>query len=275
MAQGSLQPLSVGNVVTTGFQLYKNRFKPYFLLALKANAWVIVPIYGWAKFFALSALISRLVYGELIDRPETISAGTRYVNSKLWQFLLAGILISLIVFGAVFAFAIAIGIALVFAGLIGSQLGSLALTAIASILAAIAVIVFSIGFLLLFMRFFVYDVPLAIEDNVDGSSTISRSWQLTKGFVGRILLVWFVAVLITLPLIAFVQFVSFAFQFASVISGEQNPGVNLLFFLLTLGLGILSGAIQTPFWQAIKAVVYYDLRTRKEGLGLKLRDRNI
>ncbi len=275
MTQGSLQPLSVGNVVTTGFQLYKNRFKPYFLLALKANAWFIVPIYGWAKFFALSALISRLVYGELVNQPETISAGTRYVNSKLWQFLIAGILIGLIVVGAFFAFAIAIGVAAVFAGLIGSQLGSLAVTAIASILAAIAAIVFIIGLLLLCMRFVIYDVPLAIEDNVDSSSTISRSWQLTKGFVGRILLVWFVAVLITLPLTAFVQFVSFAFQYASVTAGEQSSGINLLFYLLTIGLGILAGAIQTPFWQAIKAVIYYDLRTRKEGLGLKLRDRNI
>jgi hypothetical protein len=27
-----------------------------------------------------------------------------------------------------------------------------------------------------------------------------------------------------------------------------------------------------PFWQAIKAVIYYDLRSRREGLGLQVRD---
>nr|WP_290221056.1 hypothetical protein [Trichocoleus desertorum] len=43
--------------------------------------------------------------------------------------------------------------------------------------------------------------------------------------------------------------------------------------LLILGLSFVSGAIVMPFWQALKAVVYYDLRSRREGLGLKLRDR--
>jgi hypothetical protein len=28
-----------------------------------------------------------------------------------------------------------------------------------------------------------------------------------------------------------------------------------------------------PFWQTIKAVIYYDLRTRREGMGLELRER--
>jgi hypothetical protein len=28
-----------------------------------------------------------------------------------------------------------------------------------------------------------------------------------------------------------------------------------------------------PLWQIIKAVIYYDLRGRREGLGLQLRDR--
>jgi hypothetical protein len=32
------------------------------------------------------------------------------------------------------------------------------------------------------------------------------------------------------------------------------------------------GALLIPFWQSIKAVIYYDLLTRKEGLGLELRE---
>jgi hypothetical protein len=37
-------------------------------------------------------------------------------------------------------------------------------------------------------------------------------------------------------------------------------------------LGLVSGALFLPFWQAIKAVIYYDLRSRREGLGLQMRD---
>ena len=275
MAQSSSQPLSVGNIVTTAFQLYKNRFKPYFLLALKAYFWLLVPIYGWAKFFALSALISRLVYGELVNQPETIKNGTKYVNSKLWQFLVAAILLGLIALGAYIALAIAIGIAVVFGGLVGFQLGNSTLTAIAFIIAGVAFIAFIVGFLWILVRFYIYEVPLAIEDNIDATSTISRSWQLTKGNVSRIMLISFVAVLITLPLLILGQIVSATLQSSLAALIEQQSILSLPLIVVYFGLNFVLGALQLPFTQAVKAVVYYDLRTRKEGLGLNLRDRNI
>ena len=45
--------------------------------------------------------------------------------------------------------------------------------------------------------------------------------------------------------------------------------------MIILALSFASGAVVLPFWQAIKAVIYYDLRSRREGLGLKLRDYEI
>jgi len=38
-------------------------------------------------------------------------------------------------------------------------------------------------------------------------------------------------------------------------------------------LSFASGALVTPFWQAMKAIIYYDLRSRKEGLDLQMRKR--
>jgi membrane-anchored glycerophosphoryl diester phosphodiesterase (GDPDase) len=128
--------------------------------------------------------------------------------------------------------------------------------------------------LLILVRFYIYELPLAIEDNIDSTSTISRSWQLTKGFVGRILLISFVAVLITLPLLILGQIVSETLQSSLVVLIEQQSILSLSPFVY-LGLYFVLFAIQLPFTQAVKAVVYYDLRTRKEGLGLNLRDRNI
>lgn len=37
----------------------------------------------------------------------------------------------------------------------------------------------------------------------------------------------------------------------------------------------MGGVLILPFWQTVKAVVYYDLRSRHEGLGLQLRDYDI
>jgi len=87
-----IQPLSIGNVVSAGLRLYRSHLKSYFQLALKAYLWILVPVYGWAKFYAIAALISRLAFGELVNQPESVESGRRYVNSKLWQFLITALL---------------------------------------------------------------------------------------------------------------------------------------------------------------------------------------
>ncbi len=273
------QPLSIGNVVSAAVRLYRSHLKEYFLLALRAYVWLIIPIYGWAKFYALTALISRLAFGELVNQPESISSGERFVNSRLWQFLLVILLMFLIGIG--------IGlVALVLFGLLGflsaalvggiGQQGNPATYLLLGLLAFVVGIVSLVAFLWLVTRFYLVDVPLAVEDNVDGASAISRSWQLTQGHVWRILLISFVAFLITIPLQIIVQIITSILQvvFASLL--QQGSSIfSLVFSLLVIALSFAGGAAITPFWQAVKAVIYYDLRSRREGLGLKLRDREI
>lgn len=270
-----MQPLSVGNVVTAGLRLYRSHLKSYFQLALKAYLWILIPVYGWAKFYAIAGLISRLAFGELVNQPESLEAGSRYVNSRLWQFLIAVLLMALIGLGVGVSFIILAGL---FAGLFGSlaAVGNTSTILIATLIAILASITFIIGIFWLLTRFFFVEVPLAIEDNIDATSTISRSWDLTKGYVWRILAIAFLASLITLPLQIAVQVVSTIIQLVfSPLLQQDSAAFGWLFFLLILGLTLLSGAVMLPFWQAIKAVIYYDLRTRREGLGLKLRNRDI
>jgi hypothetical protein len=45
--------------------------------------------------------------------------------------------------------------------------------------------------------------------------------------------------------------------------------------LLELTFAFVSGALILPFVQTVKAVVYYDLRSQHEGLGLQLRNHDI
>jgi hypothetical protein len=56
---------------------------------------------------------------------------------------------------------------------------------------------------------------------------------------------------------------------------DSSPLFNLIVSLLLLGIIIASNAAILPFFQTVKAVIYYDLRSRREGLGLQLRDREI
>lgn len=220
-----MQPLSVGNVVTAGLRLYRSHLKSYFQLALKAYLWILIPVYGWAKFYAIAGLISRLAFGELLNQPESLEAGSRYVNSRLWQFLIAVLLMALIGLGVGVSFIILAGL---FAGLFGglAATGNTSTILIATLIAILATITFIVGIFWLLTRFFVVEVPLAIEDNIDATSTISRSWDLTKGYVWRILAIAFVASLITLPLQIAVQVVS------TIIQLVFSPLLNRILLLL-------------------------------------------
>jgi hypothetical protein len=274
-----IEPLSLGNVITAGIRIYRSHLKDYFLLALKAYVWSLVPVYGWAKSYALSALISRLTFGELVNQPESISSGQRFVNSRLWQFLIAMLLVLLlamgIVIGIVVVFAIFGALSTVLVGGFNQQ-ANIGVYLILGLLAMIIGILALIGVVWILIRLSLVDVPLAIEDNVDGTSTIARSWELTKGYVWRIFLISFVGFLITLPIQIVVQIISTIVQLIFTPLLEQNSGLfGIMMFVIILALSIVSGAVILPFWQAIKAVIYYDLRSRREGLGLKLRDYEI
>jgi hypothetical protein len=125
-----------------------------------------------------------------------------------------------------------------------------------------------IGILWIGIRFYLVDVSLAIENDVNGSSTINRSWELTKGNVGRIFLISLIVSLITIP----IQFIiSLIFP---ALPKEGNL-ISTIFSLLLLGLIFVGSALILPFLQTVKAVVYYDLRSRHEGIGLQLRNHDI
>lgn len=273
------QPLSVGNVVSAGLRLYRSHLKDYFLLALKAYVWVLVPVYGWAKFYALTSLISHLAFGELVNQPESISSGERFVNSRLWQFLLAMLLLLLVGIGiglGVVILSILLGVvSAAFVGGVGQQANPA--TYLVFILAAFVIgIVALLGILWLVTRFYLVDLPLAVEEGIEATSAISRSWELTQGHVWRILLISFVGFLITIPIQIVVQIATSILQAAFLpLISEGNTVFALLYFVLVLVLISGSGALLIPFWQSIKAVIYYDLRSRREGLGLQLRDREI
>jgi hypothetical protein len=275
------QVLTVGNAVSASVRLYRSHFKDYFLLSLKAWLWILIPVYGWAKFYALSALISRLGFGDLVNQPESVHSGERFVNSRLWQFLTTLILMFFIYVGIIVSFFI-LGFLLVL--IPTAILGGLNIQnptnngtwwVLIFLLVFLLAIVAIVGSIWLEIRFSLLTLPLAIEENVDATSTIGRSWELTKGHAWRIFLILFVASLITLPMQIFLQIISFIVQGILEFTPDNNPLLNSLLLLLFFAMFIGGSALVLPFWQSLKAVIYYDLRTRREGLGLKLREREI
>ncbi|MEO8890870.1 MAG: phage holin family protein, partial [Coleofasciculaceae cyanobacterium] len=245
----SSEPLSVGNVVSAALRIYRDKFKLYWQLAFIGYLWVLVPIYGWAKFSAISALISRLAYSEVIERPETVAEARRHVMPKMWSFLGAGLLVGLIVtlvsFGAIFVFGFLGGI---LAAILGQNITTIIVLILLGIVASIA---FFIGYIRLLSRLFIVEMPLAMEDNLTATSTISRSLQLTKGFVGRLQWILMIATLISLPISLVIQIASFVLRAVlSALFSSESVIFGFLYFLLIVGLSLASGSLLIPFWQA-------------------------
>ncbi len=277
-----MKPLTVGNVVSAGFRIYRDRFLEYFRIAFIGYLWVLVPIYGWAKFAAMNGLIARLAFGEVTEKPETEKEARRYIKPRMWQFLGADILFWLILFFGFLFCSFVLGFVSFIVGLIiGLDRNNVDPSTLAflGLFFIISIILLIIAMIWLISRYLVIELPLAIEDGINAGAALGRSWNLTKGSVIRLQMIVFVAFLISVPISIVIQVASIILQLAmgslaSVANDLVSSFFSFFFTLMILAISLAGGALLIPFWQAIKAVIYYDLRVRKEGFGIELEENN-
>lgn len=271
-------PIIAGVALAIFFLAVRNY---YALLGLLIPAWMVLALFCVMRFLATAAALSRLTFAELTSEPESVDMAQRFVRSRQWNFLGNYLLMLLIFMGittaAYFAAVIAI---LVVVGLTGgfawltnpnSPFENPVPVLIAALLVVLIILAVVVGFIWFASRFSLAEVPLAIETNTTATESIGRSWDLTTGAAVRIGLVFTAAFLVTLPLQVVVQVASIASQGAiSVVNRDGNPALASLWVLASWTIGLAVGLILMPLWQGIKGVMYYDLRNRREGLGLTL-----
>ncbi|MBE9241277.1 hypothetical protein [Synechocystis salina] len=298
---GGLTSLSVGDVVSGGLRVYRDHFKSYLWLAGQAYLWLLAPFlitvlgvtilaglaaimepialagliilaiaillvpwgYCLGKFFAVQGVLARLVFFEVGEQPETVAAAKIQLMPRFWRFLWVSLLTSLVFF--LFLIPIMLGYGVVFA--VFAFLFTANDPGVVSILlAALLTIVWSLISLYIyiwaFARLALVDVCLALEPTLSPLNAVGRSWALTKGYVLSLQLIFFLAFLITLPL----SMVTNLGSITTLILDIDPVWGSVIDVPLSLIISVLI----VPFWQAIKALVYYDLRTRKEGLNLSL-----
>jgi hypothetical protein len=300
----SMGPMTIGNVVSAGLVLYRSHFKPYLSIALFAYLWILLPIlliipvsvlftnkvlpssalwliipawlvlflYCIAQYLTNSALIARLGYANLISKPETINDSRKLLNRRAWSFLWQGLLIGLLLLVAYIIFAIVGGIlggiiGFIF-GLLAPTLGKAASALGVLITVGIIVIIVLLGISVVYARFIIADVVLAVEDGSKVVESISRSWELTKASTFRIMGVVLVASLVTFPILFVISYIPQILM----LNVERGSTAFWTLYFISLVLSMGTGVLIKPFWQTVKAVIYYDLRSRREGLGLQLRD---
>jgi hypothetical protein len=135
-------------------------------------------------------------------------------------------------------------------------------------------IILAIALLLSFWlnsRLWLTELPLATEPLINFWKSIKLSCKLTKKSCNYLQGIILIAFSIALPItvIVWIGFM-YAISFLVYILPKYaipNSAVSLLFLIISSSV---AGIITMPFWQSVKAVAYYDIRCRQEGLDLKL-----
>ncbi len=139
---------------------------------------------------------------------------------------------------------------------------------ILSVIILVAIILFFMLLLMLFyVRFLLVELLLSVEDNMSPSQAVNRCWQLTEKLNIRIFWILNIALIIILPLLILLEIITeFIYELAAYFQSQTSPVWDTISLIL---LWVISSLIM-PFFQSLKAVLYYDIRNRREGLDLQL-----
>ena len=233
--------------------------------------WIGVTLYFLAKYATDRAVICRLAYQELIDAPETVAVATRELLPRTWGFLRLSLLLSLYMFLIAFFGSMALVIAIRMIVTIGIALQG-TLGTFAYIIIGILGIGLGILLIVLILRFYAYwfvsELPLAIESTNTSSLAsfgLRRSRQLSSTAVRQVILIITVAFLITIPLNTISSLPSLIGQTMALSTTQSVMAAGSFLVFIGFILNIVVELFVMPFWQIIKAIVYFDLRNRREG----------
>jgi hypothetical protein len=242
------------------------------LVAIPATVGGLVgTLYCSAKYATDRAVICRLAYQELIDTPETVAVATQKLLPRTWGFLRLSLLISLYIsLIAVVAYIVSIVAVIIIAAIVmyGLKLSIEDPVAIIGIsLAVVGAVVLLIAILVrCYAYWFVAELPLAVEQTRSANASIARSQQLISTAVGRVILIVTIAFLMMIPINTLGNAPSLIGQ--AMVSASTDVATQSIGGILIIGgllLNLIGELFIMPFWQIIKAIVYYDLRNRREG----------
>jgi Membrane domain of glycerophosphoryl diester phosphodiesterase len=243
IAQSSQDPFAV-------FRTFQDRIVPSFLL-------IIAQLFFQA--FALGAVtvaVSELYLGRAVS----IRGAYRMIRGKI--FGLIGLIILLFLISFVFLVGVFVAV-----GLVGG-IASVALTQISPILSVIAILLLALGgFVLaawLLMRFAV-SIPVFLLEQHGAVESMTRSGVLTRGNRGRIL-----GAVLVMYIVSFVVQSLFVLPFSILAFTYAVKG--LLPVWIQAGQSVaaaIAGTVAGPLFMITIALIYYDVRIRKEAFDLE------
>lgn len=270
---------TVGNTITVAIAIYKQNWKKYLTLSLIAHLWLLVPIYGWARYFAVAAWISKLSLNELVAQPDNIDQKQYFTIHSLFVFLFTALVTLFTIIVAIVLCYFFIVILLIFIALllqiifnspivdnldkiIDKEEGFAFWTFFWGI-----ILLFSLASALSYVRLFLTDFGLAGNQTDKLFSLIRKSYSLTKQkfkIFSIILQSFFLVFPVWAISFFFVIIVSslLLWGIERFIVSEININdvyLGLYFFICWI---VWTNLLTMPFWQSVKSVTYHELNQR-------------
>jgi hypothetical protein len=238
----ALRPLSLGEVLDVSFGLYRSLFEPLVVVAVICQAIpMALGVYlGVSGEMFVNILLSML-YGALAVVLGSIGvAASTFIVSDAYL-------------GRETSATVALQRATTLLGRL------IVISILTSILVGLGFLLLIVPGVILLSGLLLSTVVAVLEAPPSATAAMGRSWDLTRGFRGKVFLAMVVAfLLLGVP--------SIAIGGAGAIFGDSDGTVSLLILVLEAVLQIFI----YPFVYVVMTVLYYDLRVRKEGFDLEL-----
>jgi hypothetical protein len=298
----ALRPMSTSQVLDRTFHLYRNHFVllagigsllPAMLLVMQlafiplgfpprataktAPEALVILLLGYFCCYGVIYLVGTALAGGAtvvgvsklhLGQGVTIGEAYKQVFSRFWRIVGVIVLLGLIVFGSLFVGEVIAIVVITFS--VGSTAifarGGTGLASIGVVLAviwAVAVFLGAVGAALFFYSKLALAIPACILEQLPVGVALRRSWYLTKGSVGRIMLVnlltWVLSAVLGLALTVPGQ----------VLAATLPTKAQLLGLVLQHIGGFIAGVVAGPIATTAIALIYYDQRVRKEAFDLQ------
>ncbi len=238
----ALRPLSLGEVLDVAFGLYRSLFVPLLVVAVICQAIpMALGVYLGASGAMFSNLPLSLLYGALAVILGSIGvAASTFIVSDAYL-------------GRETSATVALQRATTLLGRL------IVISILTSIVVGLGFLLLIVPGVILLSGLLLSTVVAVLEAPPSATAAMGRSWDLTRGFRGKVFLSVLVAFLLLLV-------PSIAIGGAAAIFGDSDGSVSLIILVFEAVLQIFI----YPFVYVVMTVLYYDLRVRKEGFDLEL-----
>jgi hypothetical protein len=227
-----------------------------------ALGFIVFLIAYWVAYMITLGATTVAVSELYVGRSATIASAYSHVRSLVGRLIVLMLIIGLRLMG------IFLGIVAIVAVLTVSA--TLLLGPFAVVLAFLGTMAAAFACLLYALRYAVA-VPVLVLEHATPTDAIRRSIDLTRDNLGRTAVLVIFAMIITYAALALFQG---PFTVGAIVAGPETSTALWLNLAGTF-TGAVGGAVSGPLMIIALALLYYDLRIRKEGLDLELMMANL